>query len=115
MPRIAHAPERDAARDGVPGRLQNRRRKHRLCRKWTGAITTENYEKARQSELKIIPVKVDATDAPYLVDFIHEELLKDYSEEELMNNGFRRKVLTSYFVIEKAIEIFENALPDAGR
>src|SRR5439155_27229187 len=26
---------------------------------------------------------------------------------ELMNNGFRRKVLTNDFVIEKAIEIFE--------
>ena len=30
----------------------------------------------------------DATEAPYLVDFIREELLKDYSEEELMTGGF---------------------------
>jgi penicillin-binding protein 1B len=54
----------------------------------TGAITPENYEKAKQAELKIIPVKTDATEAPYLVDFIREELLKDYSEEELMTSGF---------------------------
>ena len=29
----------------------------------------------------------DLTDAPYLVDFIHDELSKDYSEDELMNGG----------------------------
>jgi penicillin-binding protein 1B len=54
----------------------------------SGAITTENYENAKQAALGIIPFPVDATDAPYLVDFIHEELLKDYSEEELTNGGF---------------------------
>ena len=54
----------------------------------TGEITSENYEKARQSELKIIPLRVDDTEAPYLVDFIHEELLKDFSEDELINSGF---------------------------
>jgi hypothetical protein len=52
-----------------------------------GAITAENYEKAKQAELQIIHLKADTTDAPYLVDFIHAELLKDYSEEELMNGG----------------------------
>jgi penicillin-binding protein 1B len=50
-----------------------------------GAITAENYEEAKQAELQIIHLKADTTDAPYLVDFIHAELLKDYSEEELMN------------------------------
>jgi penicillin-binding protein 1B len=53
----------------------------------TGAITAENYEKASQAELQIIHLKADATDAPYFVDFIREELSKDYSEEELMNGG----------------------------
>jgi penicillin-binding protein 1B len=53
----------------------------------TGAITTENYEKAKQAELEIIKLTADATDAPYLVDFIREELLKDYSEQELMTSG----------------------------
>lgn len=52
-----------------------------------GAITTENYERAKRSELEISESPPDATDAPYLVDFIHEELLKDYSEEELMSGG----------------------------
>ena len=52
-----------------------------------GAITTENSERAKRSELKISESTPDATDAPYFVDFIHEELLKDYSEEELMSGG----------------------------
>jgi penicillin-binding protein 1B len=50
-----------------------------------GAITEENYESAKQAEMKVLPLKADSTDAPYLVDFIREELLKDYSEEELMD------------------------------
>ena len=52
-----------------------------------GAINAEDYEKAKQSRLETIKLTTDTTDAPYLIDFIHEELLKDYSEEELMNDG----------------------------
>ena len=52
-----------------------------------GAITEEDYEKAKQAELKIIKLPADVTDAPYLVDFVRDELLKDYSEEELMAGG----------------------------
>jgi penicillin-binding protein 1B len=55
----------------------------------TGAITTENYERSKRSMLEIAESTIDVTDAPYFVDFIHEELLKDYSEEELMNGGLR--------------------------
>jgi penicillin-binding protein 1B len=52
-----------------------------------GAITEEDYEKAKQAELEIIKLPADATDGPYLVDFVRDELLKDYSEEELMAGG----------------------------
>ena len=52
-----------------------------------GTITVENCETAKRARLKISESTADATDAPYLVDFIHEELLKDYSEEELMNGS----------------------------
>ena len=51
------------------------------------AITAENYEKATQAEMVITELTADLTDAPYLVDFIHDELSKDYSEDELMNGG----------------------------
>jgi len=70
-----------------PDRATARRNLILKAMRKTGAITTENYEKATQAEMGIFRVKADATDAPYLVDFIREELLKDYSEEELMNGG----------------------------
>jgi penicillin-binding protein 1B len=52
-----------------------------------GSISTQDYDKARDTALEITRLTADVTDAPYLVDFIHEELLKDYSEQELMNGG----------------------------
>ena len=54
----------------------------------TGAITTEDYEKARQAKLVTATLTADATDAPYLMAFIRKGLLTDYSEEELMTGGF---------------------------
>jgi hypothetical protein len=75
----------------VPGKHPNRgdSRRNLILRAMphTDAMRTENYENAKQAELEIIPLKADATDAPYLVDFIREELMKDYSEEKLMTNG----------------------------
>lgn len=53
----------------------------------TGTITAEDYETARMAPMEITKATADATDAPYFVDFVREELSKDYSEEELMNGG----------------------------
>src|SRR5262249_7309863 len=47
------------------------------------------YDSAKAAELKIIPMKIDASDAPYLVDYIREELLKDFSEEDVVNSSMR--------------------------
>ena len=55
----------------------------------TGAITTEQFEEAKAADVIVAPLKVDSTDAPYLVDFIRQELLKDYSEEQLINDSLR--------------------------
>ena len=78
----AYSPSRHPDRATVRRNLILRAMEH------TGAITAENYEKAKQSELESTKSTADATEAPYLVDFIREELLKDYSEEELMTGGF---------------------------
>ncbi len=51
------------------------------------AITSQNYAKAIQAEMAITELTADVSDAPYLVDFIHDELSKDYSEDVLMNGG----------------------------
>jgi penicillin-binding protein 1B len=52
-----------------------------------GAIEAVAYEKAIQTPQVPLGLTVDSTDAPYLIDFIRESLLKDYSEEALMNGG----------------------------
>lgn len=52
-------------------------------------ITAEEAEKAKETELKVAPLRIDSTDAPYLVDYIRESLLKDFSEDELGNDGLR--------------------------
>jgi penicillin-binding protein 1B len=54
-----------------------------------GSITPAQYDSAKAAELKIIPLKIDASDAPYLVDYIREELLKDFSEEDVVNSSLR--------------------------
>jgi penicillin-binding protein 1B len=53
----------------------------------TGAITTVQYEEAKHAPLVPIQLAGASTEAPYLIDFIREELLKDYSAEDLMNGG----------------------------
>src|SRR5437867_12526132 len=41
-----------------------------------GTINDRDYEEAKNAEVKIAPIKVDASDAPYLVDYVREELLR---------------------------------------
>src|SRR5262245_1550453 len=52
-------------------------------------ITPEEAAKAKQAPLNVAPLKIDATDAPYLVDYIREQLLKDFSEDTLVNDSMR--------------------------
>ena len=54
-----------------------------------GTISAQQYEDGKKAEIKVIPPKIDASDAPYLVDYVREELLKDFSEDEITNNSLR--------------------------
>src|SRR6185436_12566432 len=54
-----------------------------------GFIKAEEGKKAKATELKLAPFKNDASDAPYLVDYIRESLLKDFSEDVLNNDSLR--------------------------
>ena len=51
-------------------------------------ITDAEYEKAKQVELKISS-SVDPAEGHYLVDYIQEELRRDFSEETLMAGGLK--------------------------
>ena len=58
-----------------------------------GMISKDDLDKAKNADANIAPLNLDATDAPYLVDYIREELAKEYSSEALLNGNL--KVYTS--------------------
>ncbi len=48
----------------------------------TGAITKEQAEQAKQEPLKLSTMNVDASEAPYFVDLVHEQLLQKLGERD---------------------------------
>jgi penicillin-binding protein 1B len=54
----------------------------------TGQVTQTEYEEAKQAEVKISP-SLDSTEGHYLVDYIREELVRDYPQGTLMSGGLR--------------------------
>ncbi len=52
-----------------------------------GKITKDEAAKAKESPLSLIPAKIDSSDAPYLVDYIREGLLRDFSDDALINDS----------------------------
>ena len=49
-------------------------------------IDATQLAEAKITELQLAEVELDASDAPYMIDFIREELLVDFAEEELIND-----------------------------
>lgn len=55
----------------------------------TGDITRAEADKAKAAPLKLAPQNFEASDAPYFVDLIREQLLPKFSEDELNQDGYR--------------------------
>jgi penicillin-binding protein 1B len=72
-----------------PEEVKKRRNLVLTAMRSIGTISEKDFESAKNSELKVIPLKIDASDAPYLVDYIRDELLRNFSEEEITNNSLR--------------------------
>src|SRR5882672_5814379 len=75
-----------------------------------GPISDKDLEEAKKTEVKVAPIKIDATDAPYLVDFIREELLQDFSEEALTSNSLRVYTTLDPVLQKAATEAVEKGL-----
>jgi penicillin-binding protein 1B len=75
-----------------------------------GEIGDKEYDAAKNSELKIIPLKIDASDAPYLVDYIRDELLHNFSEEDITNGGLRVYTSLDPALQKVAVEAVQNGL-----
>src|SRR3989441_4260816 len=75
-----------------------------------GAINDREYEEAKSADIKVAPIKVDASDAPYLVDFVREELLKDFSEDDITNSNLRVYTSLDPVLQRAAVEAVQNGL-----
>ena len=53
------------------------------------AITKEQAEKAKATPLKLAPPNVEASDAPYFVDMVRDQLINKFSENELNDSSYR--------------------------
>jgi penicillin-binding protein 1B len=75
-----------------------------------GSITDKQFEAAKNAELKVIPLKIDVSDAPYLVDYIRDELLKNFSEEEITTGGLKVYTTLDPALQKVAVEAVHNGL-----
>lgn len=55
----------------------------------TGTITREQAEQAKATPLKLAPMNVEASDAPYFVDLVKDQLTSKYPENELNEQSYR--------------------------
>jgi penicillin-binding protein 1B len=72
-----------------PERAQDRRNMVLEAMVDTGTITRAQADTAKATPLKLAPQNVEASDAPYFVDLIREQLVSKYGEDDLNADGFR--------------------------
>jgi len=72
-----------------PERAQERRNLVLDAMVETGSITRAQADAAKAAPLKLAPQNVEASDAPYFVDLIREQLIAKYGEDELNGGGYR--------------------------
>jgi penicillin-binding protein 1B len=75
-----------------------------------GAIKDQEYEEAKSAGLKIVQSQSDAPEASYFVDYTRDELLKDYSEREVMYGGYTVYTTLDMNLQKAAIQAVSNGL-----
>jgi penicillin-binding protein 1B len=55
----------------------------------TGAITKEQAEQAKEEPLHLVPGSVDASEAPYFVDLVRDQLVQKLGERDFNREGLR--------------------------
>jgi penicillin-binding protein 1B len=55
----------------------------------THAITREQADRAKAAPLKLAPPNVEASDAPYFVDMVRDQLISKFNENELNDQSYR--------------------------
>ncbi len=55
----------------------------------TNAITPSEADRAKAEPLRLAPVNVDASEAPYFIDLVHEQLSQRVGDQELSHDSLR--------------------------
>jgi len=55
----------------------------------TGAITESQAEQAKAEPLHLAPPNIDASEAPYFVDLVHDQLIQRLGDEDLTRDSLR--------------------------
>jgi penicillin-binding protein 1B len=55
----------------------------------TSAITQSEADSAKAEPLKLAPANVDASEAPYFVDLVHDQLVQKFGDRDLNSDGMR--------------------------
>jgi penicillin-binding protein 1B len=93
-----------------PDRAKTRRNLVLTAMRKENKITDQEFEQAKNEEIRVVPMKIDATEAPYLVDYIREELLKDFSEDDITRNNLRVYTSLDPALQRIAVEAVQNGL-----
>jgi penicillin-binding protein 1B len=93
-----------------PDEVKKRRNLILAAMKSMGTIDEKHFEEAKSTELTVVPIKIDSSDAPYLVDYIREELRKDFSDDEITNASLRVYTSLDPALQKIAVEAVRNGL-----
>ncbi len=55
----------------------------------TGAITQADADRAKAQPIHLAPASVDASEAPYFVDLVHEKLMQKFGDRDINHEGLR--------------------------
>jgi penicillin-binding protein 1B len=55
----------------------------------TGAITADEAEKAKAAPLNLAPPNIDASEAPYFVDLVHEQIVQRLGDSDTSHSALR--------------------------
>src|SRR5271156_5693431 len=55
----------------------------------TGAITASEADRAKAEPLRLAPPNIDASEAPYFVDLVHDQLVKRIGDQDLAHQNLR--------------------------
>ncbi|HEY1581031.1 MAG TPA: transglycosylase domain-containing protein [Terracidiphilus sp.] len=77
----------------------------------TGAITKDQAERAKAEPLHLVPGSVDASEAPYFVDLVRDQLVQKLGETDFNREGLRIYTSLDPDLQRAASEAVDNTMP----